>query len=68
MASIHILENFKDKVYVSTCSDFGLYLYSKQKKIDNTFFDKLDQTKFVKSTVAKGRKDMIDENIRSQKN
>jgi uncharacterized protein YlbG (UPF0298 family) len=65
MASTYIPEDFKDKVYVSTCSNFGLYLYSKQKKIDNTFFDKLDQTKFVKSTVAKERKDIIDENIRS---
>lgn len=61
--------SFSDHVYVGSLSDLGfrvLYQYTNT-QIDPTYFTKLDQKKFVSSTVSKKNTDITDEKIRASK-
>ena len=61
--------DFTNYVYVSPLDKLGLILAKKytHNKLDKSFFDNIDMTKFVESTVGHGKEEILDKNIRSSK-
>lgn len=61
--------DFANYVYVSTLDKMYLKLTKKytHNKLDKSFFDNLDMTKFIESTVGHGKEEILDKNIRSSK-
>lgn len=66
--NINLMEQYKEKTSYKSydgklCEGYSM----KQRFLNKSYFDNLDPTKFVQSTIGKGKEDIIDTALRSSK-